>query len=54
MSELIRLKKHKTIPFLNIGGHEDPVWARIGKSTVFDLVLNAQTVVVKLFCNICG
>ncbi len=43
MSELIRLKKHKTIPFLNIGGHEDPVWARIGKSTVFDLVLNAQT-----------
>ena len=43
MSELTRLKKHKTIPFLNIGTAEKPIWARIGKSTVFDLVLNAQT-----------
>ena len=40
---LERLKKHKTIPFLNTGNTETPTWARIGKSTVFDLVLNAQT-----------
>lgn len=40
---LTRLKKHKTIPFLNISQTETPSWARIGKSTVFDLVLNAQT-----------
>lgn len=40
---LERLKKHNTIPFLNISGTEVPQWARIGKSTVFDLVLNAQT-----------
>ena len=40
---LTRLKKHKTIPFLNISKTETPSWARIGKSTVFDLVLNAQT-----------
>ena len=43
MAKLTRLKKHKTIPFLNIGTTEIPKWARIGKSTVFDLVLNAQT-----------
>lgn len=43
MSELTRLKKHNTIPFLNIGTGDAPQWARIGKSTVFDLVLNAQT-----------
>lgn len=43
MAELIRLKKHRTIPFLNIGDVGEPTWARIGKSTVFDLVLNAQT-----------
>lgn len=41
--ELTRLKKHKTIPFLNISETDEPSWARIGKSTVFDLVLNAQT-----------
>lgn len=40
---LTRLKKHKTIPFLNTGKADTPAWARIGKSTVFDLVLNAQT-----------
>ena len=40
---LTRLKKHKTIPFLNTEGADKPVWARIGKSNVFDLVLNAQT-----------
>lgn len=28
---------------MNTGTKEEPVWARIGKSTVFDLVLNAQT-----------
>lgn len=38
-----RLKKYKTIPFLNISTTEAASWARIGKSTVFDLVLNAQT-----------
>ena len=43
MPELVRLKKHNTIPFLNIGTADAPKWARIGKSTVFDLVLNAQT-----------
>ena len=43
MGELTRLKKYRTIPFLNIGTQDEPVWARIGKSTVFDLVLNAQT-----------
>lgn len=43
MAGLERLKKHHTIPFLNIGDGTTKKWARIGKSTVFDLVLNAQT-----------
>lgn len=43
MPGLTRLKKHRTIPFLNISSTTEPSWARIGKSTVFDLVLNAQT-----------
>ena len=43
MPELVRLKKHNTIPFLDIGTAGTTNWARIGKSTVFDLVLNAQT-----------
>lgn len=43
MNALERLKRHKTIPFLNISESESEKWARIGKSTVFDLVLNAQT-----------
>lgn len=43
MSNLTRLKRHKTIPFLNIGTAMAPEYVRIGKSTVFDLVLNAQT-----------
>ena len=43
MGELTRLKKFRTIPFLNTGKVDEPVWARIGKSTVFDMVLNAQT-----------
>lgn len=37
------MKKFQTIPFLNISNTETASWARIGKSTVFDLVLNAQT-----------
>lgn len=40
---LERLKKFKTIPFLNISATASENWARIGKSTIFDLVLNAQT-----------
>ena len=40
---LERLKKHKTIPFLNTSATSTASWARIGKSTVFDLVMNAQT-----------
>ena len=43
MSKLTRLKRHKTIPFLNIGTADAPDYVRIGKSTIFDLVLNAQT-----------
>jgi len=44
MPELTRLKKFKTIPFINTGAAETPVWARIGKSTIFDLTLNANVV----------
>ena len=44
MSDLTRLKKHKTIPFINTGTSSSPVWARIGKSTIFDLTLNANVV----------
>lgn len=41
---LQRLKKHRTIPFLNIAAAASTAsYARIGKSTVFDLVLNAVT-----------
>lgn len=40
---LERLKKFKTIPFLNISATDTADYARIGKSTIFDLVLNAQT-----------
>lgn len=41
---LTRLKKHKFIPFINTATHDAPVWARIGKSTIFDLALNANIV----------
>lgn len=44
MAELTRLKKFKTIPFINTGTAANPVWARIGKSTIFDLTLNANVV----------
>ena len=37
-----RLKKYQTIPFLNTATSANPTWARIGMSTIFDLVLNAQ------------
>lgn len=36
-------KKHQTIPFVDIGTTGEADWARIGKSTIFDLVLNAET-----------
>lgn len=43
-ANLTRLKKHKTIPFLDTSAGQDKTkWTRIGKSTVFDLVLNAET-----------
>ena len=38
-----RLKKYHTIPFLNMESVDSPTWARIGKSTTFDLSVNAQT-----------
>lgn len=39
-----RLKKHKTIPFLNVGTSSAESWARIGKSTIFELALNPNEV----------
>lgn len=44
MAELTRLKKFKTILFINIGTDAALQWARIGKSTIFDLALNANVV----------
>jgi len=41
---LTRLKKHQTIPFIDISDNGTPEYARIGKSTIFDLTLNANTV----------
>ncbi len=38
------LKKHKTIPFIDISETETEEWARIGYSTIFDLTLNANIV----------
>lgn len=43
MTELVRLKKHQFIPFLNIGTESEKRWARIGKSTIFELTMNAET-----------
>lgn len=43
MPDLTRLKKYQTMLHINTGTAQSPVWARIGKSTVFDLVMNAQT-----------
>lgn len=40
-----RLKKNKTIPFIDIHtSGTEAQWARIGKSTIFDLTLNANIV----------
>jgi hypothetical protein len=41
---LTRLKKHKFIPYINVSSTSTPSWARIGKSTIFDLTLNANIV----------
>ena len=39
-----KLKKHQTIPFVDLSDSDTPSYARIGKSTIFDLVLNANVV----------
>ena len=39
-----KLKKHQTIPFVDISDSDTPSYARIGKSTIFDLVLNANVI----------
>lgn len=44
MATLTRLKKHKFIPYINVSNTSTPSWARIGKSTIFDLTLNANIV----------
>ena len=44
MDKLTRLKKAKTIPFINTADTGVKSWARIGKSTIFDLTLNANIV----------
>lgn len=45
MAALTKLKKHQTIPFINTAAAEGPEkWARIGKSTIFDLTLNPNIV----------
>lgn len=41
---LTRIKKHQTIPFINVGTKDAASWARIGKSTIFDLALNPNIV----------
>ena len=41
---LTRLKKHKFIPYINVSDTSTASWARIGKSTIFDLTLNANLV----------
>jgi len=41
---LTRLKKHKFIPYIDVSSTSTPSWARIGKSTIFDLTLNANIV----------
>ena len=43
MPDLIRLKKYQTMLHIDTSTTSTPSWARIGKSTVFDLVMNAQT-----------
>ena len=41
--QLQRLKKHRTMLFIDDKSKDAANWLRIGKSTVYDLVLNAQT-----------
>ena len=36
-----KLKKHQTIPFVNISDSDTPSYARIGKSTIFDAIVFA-------------
>lgn len=36
------LKKNKTKLYINTGTTAEPIWVRIGKSTIFDLTLNAN------------
>ena len=40
--QLQRLKKHRTMLFIDDKSKDAANWLRIGKSTVYDLVLNAQ------------
>lgn len=44
MEKLKRWTKEKSMIFIDTADDETPDWARIGKSTVYDLVLNANTV----------
>lgn len=43
MPELTRLKKHQTMIHIDVSATSTPSWARIGRSTVLDLVMNAST-----------
>lgn len=42
MEKLKRWTKEKSMIFIDTADDETPDWARIGKSTVYDLVLNAN------------
>lgn len=37
-----KLKKYQTLLFVDISDTDTPEWARIGKSTIYDLTLNAE------------
>lgn len=43
MNQLERLKKNKSMVHINTSTSSSPLWARIGKSTVYNLEANAQT-----------
>ena len=38
-----KITKNLAIPCIDIGGAEEPVWKRIDKSTIFEIVMNAET-----------
>ena len=38
-----KITKNMAIPCIDIGNTDEPVWARIDKSTVFEIVMNAET-----------